>query len=78
MSTIVVNREIIEVENKVFDHAKYIAIPKFNKLTAENFAARLMQVNLVSKSDFDNKLINFKRKTASNKTKCLEVQKKTK
>ena len=76
MSTIVVNREISEVENKVFDPAKYIAIPKFNKLTAENFTARLMQVNLVSRSDFDNKLINFKRKTASNKTKCLEVQKK--
>ena len=28
-----------------------------NKLTVEHFVARLEQVNLVSKTDFDNKLI---------------------
>ena len=42
----------------------------FNKLTAESFAARLKQANLVSKTDFDNKL------TSSNITKYLEAQKK--
>ena len=49
---------------------------EFNKLTAENFAARLKQANIVSKTDFDNKLISFNRKVTSNKTKYLEVLKK--
>ena len=31
-------------------------------LTAENFDARIKQANLVSQTDFDNKLISFKRK----------------
>ena len=55
---------------------KYITTPVFNKLTTENFAARLKQTNLVSKTDFDNKLTSFNRKITSNKTKYLEVQKK--
>ena len=38
--------------------------------------ARLKQVNLVNKTDLDNKLIRFNRKITSNKTKYLEVQKK--
>ena len=36
------------------DHDKYIATPEFNQITAENFAARLKQGNLVSKSDITN------------------------
>ena len=32
-------------------HDKYITTPEFNKLTAENFAARLVQANLASKND---------------------------
>ena len=36
------------VENKISDHSKYITTPDFNKLTAENFAARLAQANLAS------------------------------
>ena len=63
--------KISEVENKLPDHAKYITTPEFNELTAENFASRLKQANLVSKTDFDNKLISFNRKFNSNKTKCL-------
>ena len=43
-----------EVENKTLDHAKYITTQELNKLTAENFAARLKQANLVSKADFDD------------------------
>ena len=35
-----------------YKHNKYIATPEFNKLAAENFAARLMQANLVSKNRF--------------------------
>ena len=69
----VLNTKIGEIENKIPDHAKYISNQEFNKLTAENFAARLKQAGLLSKTDFDNKLISFNRKITSNKTKYLEV-----
>ena len=36
-----------------------------------NFAARLAQADLVTKTDFDNKLSNLNRKITSNKTKHL-------
>ena len=68
----VLNTKISEVENKILDHTTQ----EFNKLTSENFKERLKQANLVNKTDFDNKLISFNRKTTSNKTKYLEVQKK--
>ena len=42
-------------------------------LTAANFASRSTQV---SKTDFDNNLINFNRKINSRKTNYLEVLKK--
>ena len=35
----------------------------------ENFKQRLKQADLVSKNDFDNKLISFDKKTIANKTK---------
>ena len=34
-----------DVENKIPDDGKYITTPKFDKLSAENFAARLKQEN---------------------------------
>ena len=76
VTTTVLNTKISEVENKIPNHDKYITTPEFNKLTAENFTARLKQANLVTKTDFDNKLTSFNRKITSNKTKYLEVQKK--
>ena len=33
--------EISEVENKIRDNSKYITTREFNKLTAENFEAKL-------------------------------------
>ena len=42
---------------------------EFNKLNAEKFGARLNQANLVSKTDFDNKLTSFNRKITSKETK---------
>ena len=44
---------ISEPEKKIIDdnHDKYIVIPKFNKLTPENFAARLAQASLITKTD---------------------------
>ena len=62
MTTTVLNTKISEVESKIPDHAKYITAQKFNKLTAENFIARLKQVNLVSKTDLDNKLTSFNKR----------------
>ena len=51
------NTKISEVENKIPDHSKYITNQEFNKLMVENFAARLKQADLESKTYFDNKLI---------------------
>ena len=65
MNITVVNAKIWEIETKIPDHVKYITTLEFDKLTAENIAARLKQVNLVSKNDFDNKLISLSRKNTS-------------
>ena len=59
MTTTVLNTKISEVENKIPDNSKYITTPEFNKLTAEVFAARVKQADLVNKTDFDNKLTSF-------------------
>ena len=79
------NTKINEIEKKITDHNhdKYITTPEFNKLTSENFAARLKQANLASKSDianfvnktdFDNKL----KDVTSNKNELNELSKKVK
>ena len=47
-------------QNKIPNQDKYITTPEFNKLTAANFTARLKQANLVTKTNFDNKLTSFK------------------
>ena len=65
-----------EVQNKIPDHAKCSATQEFNKLTAENFTARLKQAILVIKTHFENKLTSFNKRITSNKTKHLAVQKK--
>ena len=46
------NTDISEVENKISDNSKYITTQEFNKLMAENFAARLKQAYLVKKNWF--------------------------
>ena len=75
------NTKISEIENKIttdHDHDKYITTQEFNKLTSENFAARLAQANLASKNDiaalfkktdFDDKLKNSNKNITSDKTK---------
>ena len=54
------------IEKKVtdHDHDNYITTSEFNKLTTENFAARLAQANLVTKADFDAKLTSLNKKTS--------------
>ena len=56
--------KINEIEKKLADHKrdKYITAPEFNKLTAENFAAKLSQANLITKTDFNAKLSSLNRK----------------
>ena len=56
VTTTVLNTKISKIENKIPDNSKYFTTQEFNKLTAEKFAARLKQANLVNKTDFDNKL----------------------
>ena len=80
------NTKISEIENKIttdHDHDKYITTQVFNKLTSENFTARLKQADLGSKSDianfvketdFDNKLKNV----TSNKNELNELSKNAK
>ena len=37
--------------NRIHDHSKYITTPEFNKLTEEDFGAKLAKEKLVNKSD---------------------------
>ena len=64
------NTKISETEKKVSDHNhdKYITTPEFNTFTAEVFDARLARANVITKTNFDTKLISFNRKIDSNKT----------
>ena len=71
------NTKINEIEKKIItdhSHEKYITTPEFNKLTTENFKARLAQADLVTKTDFDTKLQSVNKKIASNETKHLLVE----
>ena len=70
----VLNSKLGELEYEISNHDKYITTSEFIKLTEKTFTARLKQADLVSKTDFDNKLTSFNRKISSNKTKYLEVQ----
>ena len=41
VTTTVLDTKVSEVENKISNHDKYITTLEFNKLTQENFTARL-------------------------------------
>ena len=41
LTTTVLNTKVSEVENRIPHHDKYITTPEFDKLTAEDFTARL-------------------------------------
>ena len=58
------NVSVSEIGKKVtnHNHDKYITILKFNKLTTENFTARLAQANIVIKTDFDAQLVILNKK----------------
>ena len=63
----------VTLKKKLTDHNhdKYITAPEFNTLATDVFNARLTQVNLVTKTDFDIKLSSLNRKITSNKSKHL-------
>ena len=53
------NTKVNDIEKKTADHNqdKYITSPEFNKLTSEDFAARLKQTNLASKREDEQKIL---------------------
>ena len=64
------NTKITKIENKFnnHNHDKYIDTSEFIKLAADVFNARLAQANLITKTDFDAKLLSHNRKITKNKT----------
>ena len=62
------NAKISEIEKNVIDHDhdKYITTSELNKLITENFTAQA-QANIVTKTNFDTKLISLNKKISSNK-----------
>ena len=66
--------KITKIEQKLTDHDKYITTPEFNTLAVDVFNAKLKQANLVTKTDFDDKLKSLNQKINSNKTEHLLVE----
>ena len=58
------NSKVTEIENKLnnHNHEKYVDTSEFNKLAVDIFNARLAQVNLMTKTDFDAELLGLNRK----------------
>ena len=59
ITNLATNTTLTAAENKILDHSKYVTTPEFNKLTAENFTARLKHSNLATKFD----ITDFVKKT---------------
>ena len=56
--------KISNIEKKIADHNhdKYITTSEFNTMAANVFSARLAQANVITKTDFDNKLSGINKK----------------
>ena len=65
----IIMQKLMKLKKNVFDrnHDKYITTPELNKFAEEVFDARLARVNLVTKADFDTKLISLNKKNNVNK-----------
>ena len=70
------NTKINEIEKKLtdHDHDKYITTLEFITLAADVFNAKLVQANLVTKTDFDNSVSSLDSKIAANKTKNESIE----
>ena len=68
--------KITEIEKKLTDHNhdKYVTTPEFDTLAADVFNARLAQANLITETDFGDKLLSLNRKMTANKSKNLLVE----
>ena len=68
------------MEKKLTDHNhdKYITTLEFNTLAVSVFNVRLAQANLITQTDFDDKLSSLSRKITSNKSKHQLVENKLK
>ena len=72
----------VNLKKKLTDHKhdKYVTTPEFNDdfnvdvFNADISNARLAQENLITKTDFDDKLLSLNRKITLNKSKHLLVQ----
>ena len=49
-------QKLLKLKFADHNHDKYITTPEFNELSAEIFDARFKQSDLVTKTDFDDKL----------------------
>ena len=67
---------ISKLEKKRTDHNhdKYSTTPEFNTLAADVLNERLAQINLITKTDFDDKLLSLNRKITASKSKNLLVE----
>ena len=70
------NTKVTEIETKLnnHNHDKYITTLEFNTLAGDVFNARLAQANVITKTDFDVKLLCLNRKITQNKTKHLLLE----
>ena len=75
-----ITQKLLKLKSKILDrdYRKHITTHKFNKLTADNFAARLAQAksatkddiaDFVKKTDFNNKIKRLMKKITLNETK---------
>ena len=73
-------QKLMKLKKKITDHKhdEYVNIPKFNKLVPDVFNAKLAQINLVTKTYFNNRMTSINRKTVLNKTKNLVIEKELK
>ena len=67
------NAKVTKTKNKLnnHNHDKYITTPEFNTLAADVFNARLSQVNLVTKANFDNTVSSLDSKILKIKQKNI-------
>ena len=67
---------VVYLEKKLtnHNHDKYVTTPEFNTLAAYFFNGRLVQANLITKTDFDAKLLSLNKKITSSKSKHLLLE----
>ena len=66
--------EVSEIENKLnHNHDKYITTPEFNTSATDVFNARFALANLVTKTEFDAKMLSVNKTLVENELKKLKT-----